>query len=170
MWPALPPGRESVPLLTRGFTSLVGNPTSRWRITGEWAVKQDKLPRQSSLKSKDLSPAITALLNLMSSVGFGRIEQLHFRAGEPFFDPPPRVVRIIKFGISEDHCRPSQQPGFVPPEQIIQLIQSLVLLQDGIVERLEIRRCLPCLMEVSQKLEQDGVSAFYGPIGGRDAQ
>ncbi len=52
-----------------------------------------------------LSPARRRLVTLMQEVNFGSIHGLHVCAREPVFDPPPRVVREVKF-CAENGPRP----------------------------------------------------------------
>jgi hypothetical protein len=42
-----------------------------------------------------LTPARKRLLELMQEINYGRIEKLHVRDGEPVFDPPPTVLRLL---------------------------------------------------------------------------
>ena len=47
-----------------------------------------------------LSPARARIVTLMQKVGFGTIDGLHVRGGEPSYTPPPRIVHEIKFVVS----------------------------------------------------------------------
>ena len=57
---------------------------------------------------KTLSPARRQLLELMQRYNFCRIENLQVRAGEPVFDPSPRITQEIKIGAEygprPEHC------------------------------------------------------------------
>ena len=39
-----------------------------------------------------LTPARRRLVEAMQEINYGRIDRFEVRAGEPVFDPPPRVV------------------------------------------------------------------------------
>ena len=53
-----------------------------------------------------LPPARRRLLTLMQELNFGWIENLSVQDGDPVFDPPPTVVRQVKFGATTC-CVPS---------------------------------------------------------------
>jgi len=50
------------------------------------------------MNASTLSPARRQLLLRLQTLNFGRIENLRLQDGEPVLDPPPRVVREVKFG------------------------------------------------------------------------
>ena len=60
-------------------------------------------------RKTSLPPGFARLLEMMRDLHFGRIEHLFFRNGDVVFDPPPRVVREIKFG-GEHGPRPVPPP------------------------------------------------------------
>ena len=49
-------------------------------------------------RKSSLTPSQQKLLAEMQRISFGRICDLVVRDGQPVMDPPPRVVREIKFG------------------------------------------------------------------------
>ncbi|MGQ9677527.1 MAG: hypothetical protein ACUVX1_17840 [Chloroflexota bacterium] len=63
------------------------------------------VPTESSLSHQQ-----TRLIELMQELDFGQVRDLVARDGEPVFDPPPRVVREVKFG-SENGPRPEAAKG-----------------------------------------------------------
>jgi hypothetical protein len=97
-----------------------------------------------SVPSKSsLSPARRRLIELMQSINFGRIENLTVSAGEPAFDPPPRVVREIKIGGDNGPRAERNASNFLLKEQVVELFQYLDHLRDGTIEVLEIKHGLP---------------------------
>ena len=48
--------------------------------------------------TKDLLPSERTLLDAIRAIGFGQIEFLRVRAGEPVLIPGPSGVRDLKFG------------------------------------------------------------------------
>lgn len=93
------------------------------------------------------------LIKLMQSIGFGYIEGLHVRGGEPAFDPLPRIVRDHKFGTRSNG--PSPQAGredFALKQQVRELLEQLESIGDGVVERLEIQHGLPFRMSFAEPL------------------
>lgn len=94
-----------------------------------------------------VSPARRRLLDLMRSVGFGRIEELVILGGEPVFRPAPRIVREVKFG-GESPSRPAGDGDFTLKAQVIDLFDQLDHIRDGRIERLEIKHGLPFRMNI----------------------
>lgn len=90
------------------------------------------------------------LVALMQRINYGRIEGLVVRGGAPVFDPPPRIIREIKFG-GENGPRPeAAQTDFALKAQVRDLLAQLEALGDGVVACLEIQRGLPFRMTVEE--------------------
>jgi hypothetical protein len=82
-------------------------------------------------------------LELLQQVNFGRIEGLTVRGGEPVLDPPPRVVREVKFG-GENGPRPEGSLGDFPLKaQAVELFRFFDRLRDGRILLLEVKHGLP---------------------------
>ena len=98
----------------------------------------------------DLHPTEARLVELMQGVNFGRIEDLVVRAGTPVLDPPPRIVREVKFG-GDNGPRPEvAKADFALKAQIRDLFAQLEALGDGVVPCIEIQRGLPFRMTVEE--------------------
>ncbi|HCF06303.1 MAG TPA: hypothetical protein DEU72_08760 [Desulfomicrobiaceae bacterium] len=97
-----------------------------------------------------LTPARRRLLELMQEINFGRIEGLAVRGGEPVLDPPPRVVREIKFGGENGPRRELGSDDFALKAQAVEFFTHLSRLGDGTVEILEIKHGLPFRMSVEE--------------------
>ena len=90
------------------------------------------------------------LLELMQRINFGRFEDLRVLDGDPVLDPPPRVVREIKFP-GDNGPRPEVGAGdFVLKSQVVELFKELDLLGDGTIAVLEIKHGLPFHMMVEE--------------------
>jgi len=97
-----------------------------------------------------LSAPKVRLVELMQRINFGRIERLTVRQGEPVLDPPPRVVREIKFG-GDNGPRPESLKGdFALKAQVRDLFAQLEALGDGVIPCIEIQRGLPFRMTVEE--------------------
>lgn len=97
-----------------------------------------------------LPPAGERLVRLMQELNFGQVHDLVVRDGEPVFDPPPRVVREVKFG-SENGPRPEAAKGdFALKAQVRELLAQLEALGDGVVESIEVKHGLPFKMTVEE--------------------
>lgn len=95
-----------------------------------------------------LSPDGARLVELMQDINFGRVEGLVISDGQPVLDPPPRVVREIKFG-GENGPRPEAAiDDFALKAQVVELFRTLDDLRDGVIEVLEIKHGLPFRMAV----------------------
>jgi hypothetical protein len=99
-----------------------------------------------------LSHPLRRLLTLLQEVNFGEIQNLHVRAGEPVFDPPPGVIRIVKLG-AENGPRPeTQSDGFTLKRRVVELIGELRRLGTGRVLRIGIKHGLPTDLTVEETM------------------
>ena len=103
------------------------------------------VPTKSSL-----SHARVRLIELMQRINFGRIFDLSVRRGQPVMDPPPRIVREIKFG-GDNGPRPEVgKADFTLKTQVRDLFAQLEALGDGVIPCIEIQRGLPFRMTVEE--------------------
>jgi hypothetical protein len=92
---------------------------------------------------RELNPHRQRLLELMQQVNFGRLERLQVSRGNPCFDPPPRVIRELKLG-SDNGPRPElQRADFELKTQVVELLQCLDEVGDGVIETIEVKHGLP---------------------------
>lgn len=104
----------------------------------------------SNPSKSSLSPDRARLIELMQRINYGRIEGLPVRRGEPVMDPPPRIVREIKFS-AENGPRPeSAKADFSLKVQVHELFAQLEALGDGVIPCIEIQRGLPFRMTVEE--------------------
>jgi hypothetical protein len=86
----------------------------------------------------------------MQQLNFGRIEDLEIRAGEPLFNPAPRLVQDIKIG-AENGPRPeSVIPDFLLKNQVIELFDHFDRMGDATVACIDIKHGLPFKLVVEQ--------------------
>ncbi len=103
----------------------------------------------SSCKAS-LSPARRRLLEICQQVNFGRVESLVVQSAEPVVDPPPRVVREIKFG-GENGPRPELKTDDFPlKQQVVELFSYFDEQPNGTIDVLEIKHGLPFRMIVTE--------------------
>lgn len=101
-----------------------------------------------TVTSASLPPDRRRLLRLMQQISFGRIERLVITDSEPVLDPPPRIIREIKFG-GENGPRPEAAiEDFTLKSQVVELFRSFDELRDGVIECLDIKHGLPFRMAV----------------------
>ena len=104
---------------------------------------------QSPTKSSQ-SPSRARLIEWMQRIGFGTIEQLVIRDGEPVLDPPPRVIRDVKFG-TENGPRPKADLNdFILKAQVRDLFAQFDLMGNGTIRCLEVKHGLPFRMQVEE--------------------
>ena len=108
----------------------------------------------NELKSKSsLSHARRRLIELMQRMNFGRIEGLQVRAGEPVFDPAPRVIRKLKIG-GENGPRPEAACGdFWLKHQAVELFEAIASVGEGEVLAIEVKHGLPFSVEIEHRPE-----------------
>mgnify|MGYP000617584309 CR=1 FL=1 len=103
------------------------------------------VPTKSSV-----SHARVRLVELMQRINYGRVEGLSVRRGEPVMEPPPRVVREIKFG-GDNGPRPEVgKADFTLKVQVRELFAQLESLGDGVIECIEVKHGLPFKMTVEE--------------------
>lgn len=98
----------------------------------------------------DLSAPQAELTELMQRLDFGRIECLTIREGEPVLDPPPRIIRDVKFR-GENGPRPeSDLDDFVLKAEVRTLLAQFDALGNGTIRFLEVKYGLPFRMQVEE--------------------
>ncbi|MBN2561931.1 MAG: hypothetical protein JXQ75_13485 [Phycisphaerae bacterium] len=104
----------------------------------------------SNVAKSSLTPTQQQILAEMQRINFGRIFDLEVRDGQPVMDPPPRVIREIKFG-GDNGPRPEvAKPDFTLKAQVRDLFAQLEALGDGVIPCIEIQRGLPFRMTVEE--------------------
>lgn len=97
-----------------------------------------------NLRFSDLSPTWQRIVLTMSGLEFGVIEGLMVRGGEPVLDPPPTVIREIKFSeTSSLSARSAHASDFLLRKQVVELVVTFSALGDETIDRLEVRHGLP---------------------------
>jgi len=101
-------------------------------------------------RKSSLTPSQQQLLAEMQRINFGRIFELTVRRGQPVMDPPPRVVREIKFGADNGPRPEVAKADFTLKAQVRDLLAQLEALGDGVIPCIEIQRGLPFRMTVEE--------------------
>jgi len=104
----------------------------------------------ADVAKSSLTPSQQKLLAEMQRINFGRIFDLSVRDGQPVMDPPPRVVREIKFGGDNGPRPEAVKPDFALKAQVRDLFVQLEALGDGVIPCIEIQRGLPFRMTVEE--------------------
>jgi hypothetical protein len=98
-----------------------------------------------------LQPAGERLVRLMQGLNFGRLEGLAVRAGEPVFDPPPRVIREFKPG-SNGKRSESQLSDFALRKELADLFDYFSRVQNVTILSIQVIHGLPFKVEVEEGL------------------
>ena len=104
----------------------------------------------ADVAKSSLTPSQQKLLAEMQRINFGRIFGLTVRDGQPVMDPPPRVVREIKFGGDNGPRPEAVKADFALKAQVRDLFAQLEALGDGVIPCIEIQRGLPFRMTVEE--------------------
>lgn len=97
------------------------------------------MPVPQPTRFQQLSVPRQALVRLCQSINFGRIEHLEIRRYEPVLDPAPQVFLDVRLD-TEDTARPELElTDFILPEEICRLMTHLNAINDGKIERIEVR-------------------------------
>jgi len=96
-----------------------------------------------------LSPGRKRLVRQMQEINFGRIERLGIKEGDPLFDPPPKIVREVKFG-GDNGVRPeASTEDFVLKAQVVDLFRQFDGISTGQIDLIEVKHGLPFRMQVA---------------------
>ena len=104
----------------------------------------------ANVAKSSLTPSQQQLLTEMQRINFGRIFDLEVRDGQPVMDPPPRVIREIKFGADNGPRPEAAKADFTLKAQVRDLFAQLEALGDGVIPCIEIQRGLPFRMIVEE--------------------
>ena len=97
-----------------------------------------------------LSQPKARLVEWMQRITFGRIEGLVIRNGEPVFDPPPRIVREVKF-CAENGPRPeTAKSDFILKGEVRELFAHIEALGNGVILCIDVKHGLPFKMTIEE--------------------
>lgn len=105
---------------------------------------------KNDFTKSSLSQPKARLVELMQRINFGSIEKLVIKKGDLLFDPPPRVVREVKFG-GENGPRPeAAKQDFALKAQVRDLFAQIEAMGDGVIHCLEVKHGLPFKMVIEE--------------------
>jgi hypothetical protein len=105
---------------------------------------------KTGVTKSSLNPGQRRTLEIIQELGFGRIERLSIRDGQPSYDyPAPRVFQEIKLGSECDRHLVSNPADFTLTKQFGSLFNQLSRLREGIVD-IEVRHGLPFRLVVDR--------------------
>jgi hypothetical protein len=95
------------------------------------------------LRFSQLSLPRQALVRLCQRMNFGQIQKLRVQDGDPAFDPSHVVLIDEKLDSNEAPRPESDVPDFVLPAELFRLFARFDEMNDGMIERLEVRAGIP---------------------------
>jgi hypothetical protein len=101
-----------------------------------------------------LSAPRQALVRLFQSVNFGQIIGLAIRNGDPVFHPEPTVLLDVKLDADEDERLEADLADFALRDEVRRLLAHLDQLQNGTVERIEVRSGVPRRVIIERRLTE----------------
>ncbi|MFI4912682.1 MAG: hypothetical protein ACIAQZ_13540 [Sedimentisphaeraceae bacterium JB056] len=104
-----------------------------------------------NISKRELSIEQRKMLDLMSDINFGRIENLKVTGGKPILDQRAVVIRKVKFGGQNGKRSESQLVDFKLKAQVLDFFNNIELISDGIIHCLEIKHGLPFSMDIEQQ-------------------
>lgn len=89
-------------------------------------------------------------MRLLERVHYGRVHDLQVRAGEPVFEPPPRVARTYRLtaGASADPRPQVLADDFAVRKEVVELMRRFAELGDGVVLRMDVLDGAPTVVEL----------------------
>ena len=98
-----------------------------------------------------LTPARRRLVETMTRLNFGRIENLVIRDGQPLFEPPPRILREVKFCAENGPQVNASQIDFSLKAQLKDMFAQFDGIRIGTVQSLQVKHGLPFHMTVEDQ-------------------
>jgi hypothetical protein len=101
----------------------------------------------------DLLPPERQFVAALQRLGFGQVEGIKIRDGALALEPSPTVVKVLKFGASENQP-PNHPADFELKKSMVEFFEYIRGVDDGEIRRLEIRHGLPFSMEIESRISR----------------
>lgn len=105
-------------------------------------------PNRRVVSKQQLTPSRARLVEMMQRINFGQIKQLRVVRGQPEFEPPPEVIRELKFGADNRARAESTLKDFTLKAEVREMLDEIARIGDGVVEVLTVKHGLPFSMHV----------------------
>lgn len=99
-----------------------------------------------------LPPARQRLIRRAQQLGFGRIERLRLRNGNPEFDSPTRVIRRRKHGGANQPRPQASCEDFALKREWSELFAELEAIGNGEILVIEFAHGLPLFFEIEERV------------------
>ena len=104
----------------------------------------------------EISAPRQALVRLCQSVDYGQIIGLQIRDREPVFNPPPTVLLDVKLDADSGPRREAALDDFVLREEVHRLLKRIDGLENGRLDRIEVRAGIPRRVLIETPLTEEG--------------
>jgi hypothetical protein len=115
-------------------------------------LRPERVIVSTVLRFSRLTPARRALVRLCQRMNFGLIRNLWVKNSEPLFDPPPIVLIDERLDVNEVPRPEVELSDFSLPVELCRLISRLDELNNGVIDRIEVRGGLPRRVTFESKL------------------
>jgi hypothetical protein len=102
------------------------------------------------VSKSSLTKAQSGFVELCQQHPFSRIECLLVRGGEPVLTPPPRVIQKLRMGGDNSPRPESTLPDFWLKKQMIELLEIIAEVGEGVIKSVEIAHGLPLSVEIER--------------------
>lgn len=103
-----------------------------------------------NLHKRHLNDARQRLVLLLQRLYFGNVRELKIRAGDPVFDPPPKVIRRVKLGGHNTSRPQAAAADFALKQEWVEFFNHLDACENGTVLVIEVAHGLPLFFEIEQ--------------------
>ena len=104
----------------------------------------------------EISAPRQALVRLCQSVDYGQIIGLQIRDREPVFNPPPTVLLDVKLDADCGPRREAVLDDFILREEVHRLLERIDRIEDGRLDRIEVRAGIPRRVLIETRLTEEG--------------
>jgi len=91
------------------------------------------------------------LVETMLEMNFGQIEELHIKAGEPVFDPPPKIISEILLGKENGASPHLKKTNFTLKRHVIEMFEVMDRIGDGVIHVLAVQNGLPVRLRLEKR-------------------
>jgi hypothetical protein len=122
-------------------------------VFGEGMMDHGFLPRRwagSEMTIGSLNPTQKRTLMIIRTLFFGRIEGLSIHAGQPCYDPAPRIIQEIKLSSPPEQRLDDSAKDLLLKKEFAILFRCLSELREGIVA-IDVRHGAPFKLELERR-------------------
>jgi hypothetical protein len=100
----------------------------------------------------DLPQPWQLLVRAFQSLNYGQIQKLEIRAGQPDFSRPPVILADVRLDTDDEERPEVLLQDFVLRDELTRMISRVQSLQDGTIERIDVRAGVPRRIVIESRL------------------